>query len=285
MNSHPISLEQLLSNPDLPSIPEALLKLNDLIKHARPIAEITEVIERDPGLAARSLELANSAWYKRSRTIATVKDAITTIGLDALHQLVFATSVIRTFQGIDKNVADMRSFWNQSLLLACNAKCIKETVGDNKPVHIFTSGMVTYIGKLIIYMSVAEQANNILQDSRQHPELQHQAEQLALGFNHADVSAGLLKKWEIPESIYLPIQYYTTPLSAPKDHRVDASALFVAHQLVYQKADVLNANETDQLQPALTTLDLSQDQLAAIQQQANADLSQAATIVGINSSV
>jgi len=276
-----MTLDQLLNNPKLPSIPEALLKLNDLIKRARPIAEITEVIERDPSLATRSLELANSAWYKRSRTITTVKDAITTIGLDALHQLVFATSVIRTFQGINKDVANMRLFWNQSLQLACHAKLIREAVGDKNSIHIFTSGLVTYIGKLIIYMSMADQAKVILENTQQHPELQHEEEIRVLGFSHADISAGLLKKWDIPEIIYLPVQYYTTPISAPKDRLLDAAALFVAHQLVFKKAETLETDTAKELRDVLTALNLPQNLLPAIQLEGVKELSLAGSIVGI----
>jgi HD-like signal output (HDOD) protein len=277
-----MTLDQLLNNPGLPSIPEALLKLNDLIKRTRPVAEITAVIERDPGLATRSLELANSAWYKRSRTIATVKDAINTIGLDTLHQLVFATSVIRTFHGINQDAANMRKFWTQSLQLACHAKIIKETIGDKTPVHIFTSGLVTYIGKLVIYMNIAEQAQKILENSLPHPERQHEEEIKILGFSHADVSAGLLKKWDIPQIIYLPIQYYTQPLSAPADRITDSAALCVAHHLVFKQAEDLDAeNATNGLMDALNALNLTQIQLPAIQQQGSNELSQAGTIVGI----
>jgi HD-like signal output (HDOD) protein len=277
-----MTLNQLLSRPELPSIPEALVKLNALVKHTRPIAEITAVIERDSGLAARSLEMANSAWYKRSRTISTVKDAITTIGLDTLHQLVFATSVIRTFEGINKDLTNMHSFWNQSLQLACNAKTIKESVGDKNSIHIFTSGVVTYIGKLIIYMSLAEQAQKILENSRNHPELQHTEEKKLLGFSHNEVSAGLLKKWDIPEAIYLPIQYYTAPSSAPTEHKPNASALYIAHQLVFSKTKTLSVDdESKDLKDALVELNLSQVQLPEIQAKADSEMKNAAVIVGL----
>ena len=192
-----MTLDQLLDNPELPSLPEAFLKLNDCIKRDRPISEITKVIELDPSLSTRSLKLANSAWYKRSRTIATVKEAITTIGLDTLHQLVFATSVIRTFQGIDKNVADMRSFWDQSIYLACNAKLIKEACGEKNALHVFTAGIVAYIGKLVIYMNLPELSKKILESSQDHLQLQHLEETKLLGFSHNEVTAALLKKWEI----------------------------------------------------------------------------------------
>ena len=283
MNKPATTLDQLLDNPELPSLPEAFIKLNDCIKQDRPIAEITKVIELDPSLSTRSLKLANSAWYKRSRTIATVKEAITTIGLDTLHQLVFATSVIRTFQGIDKDAADMRSFWNQSIYLACNTKQIKEARGEKNAMHMFTAGIVAYIGKLIIYMNLPELSQKILDLSQKHPQLQHQEEIKQLGFSHNEVTAALLKKWEIPPSTYVPIQYYTNPQSAPSDHLVNSAALCVAHHLVFQTADELDLGDTgNDLNQALEILQIIPDQLSAIQQQAMTERSQAATIMGIS---
>ena len=273
----------MLDNPELPSLPEALLKLNDFIKHDRPIAEITKVIERDPSLTTRSLKLANSAWYKRSRTIATVKEAVTTIGLDALHQLVFATSVIRTFQGISQDIADMQSFWNQSLQLACNAKSIKVALGEKDTIHTFTTGIVTYIGKLVIYLNLPELSRKILENSRQHPELQHLEENKLLGFAHNDVSAALLNKWDLPATTYVPIQYYTHPPAAPTDELPDAAALYLAHHLVYKPADQLDFDDTGSgLKDVLTVLNITKERLPDIQQQSVAEYAQAAAIVGIS---
>ena len=283
MGKSPTTLDQLLDNPELPSLPEAFLRLNDFIKHDRPIAEITKVIERDPSLAARSLKLANSAWYKRSRTIATVKEAITTIGLDALHQLVFATSVIRSFHGIDKNDADMRSFWQQSIQLACTAKLIRETGGDKNAVTIFTAGTVTYIGKLIIYMTLPDQSRIILENSRECPQLQHLEETKILGFSHNDVTAALLKKWQIPEIIHIPIQHYTNALSSPAEYLPSAAALFLGHQLVFRPADQLDFADPE-LQQAMGILGISADQLPALEQQADAERTQAASILDIPAS-
>jgi HD-like signal output (HDOD) protein len=277
-----MTLDQLLDNPELPSLPEAFLKLNDCIKRDRPISEITKVIELDPSLSTRSLKLANSAWYKRSRTIATVKEAITTIGLDTLHQLVFATSVIRTFQGIDKNVADMRSFWDQSIYLACNAKLIKEACGEKNALHVFTAGIVAYIGKLVIYMNLPELSKKILESSQDHLQLQHLEETKLLGFSHNEVTAVLLKQWEIPATTYVPIQYYTNPQSAPAEYSINSAALCMAHHLVFQAADELDFDDTSSgLKQTLQILQITPDQLPALQQQADKDRSQAAAVMGI----
>lgn len=279
-----MTLEELINRPELPSIPEALLKLNDLVKRDRPLKEITKVIEHDPSITSRSLQLANSAWYMRPRKITTVKEAIATIGLDALHQLVFATSVIRTFQSIDENIVNMRLFWNQSIILACNAKAIREIIDASGAIQIFTTGIVTYIGKLLIYMDLPKESHKILQNCSRQPELQHVEEKKLLGFSHNEVAAALFNKWNIPESIYTPIQYYVNPLSAPEEYTSDAATLFLAHLMVYKDVKEFDFEGTNHLNEVLTRLTLTEQQLTDSQQRAVTQVSQASTIVGITNS-
>jgi HD-like signal output (HDOD) protein len=198
---------------------------------------------------------------------------------------VFATSVIRTFQGIDKDVADMRSFWDQSIYLACNAKLIKEACGEKNAIHVFTAGIVAYIGKLVIYMNLPELSQKILESSQDHFQLQHLEEIKLLGFSHNEVTAALLKKWEIPSTTYVPIQYYTNPQSAPAEYSVNSAALCMAHHLVFQAADELDFDDTSNgLKQTLQILQITADQLPAIQQQADKDRSQAAAVMGIPAS-
>jgi HD-like signal output (HDOD) protein len=179
------------------------------------------------------LELANSAWYKRRREIATVKDAITVIGLSALHQLVFATSVTRLFHGLDSEKVNMERFWHESERLACCSKLIAEANGLKDPIRMFTCGLLANIGKLVIYMSLPQASQQILERSESAPERQHETEQAVLGFTHVDVSAGLLKKWDLPESIHQPVQFQIHPANAAKDHRQSAAILSIARAVVY----------------------------------------------------
>lgn len=228
-----MKLEVLLNHPELPSLPEALITLNELIKKDRPISEITAVIEREPSLSARALELANSAWYKRQRQSNTVQDAITVIGLSSLQQLVFATSITRIFYGVDTGLADMKSFWQQSLQLACGAKSISEELGHKSAVQSFTSGLLSYLGKLIIYIYLPQESQKILSACAGQQLLQHEEERNALGFSHLEVTAGLLRKWNVPETICEPIQYYTEPAAAPQEHQRTAAVLNLSHYMVH----------------------------------------------------
>src|SRR4030095_10159395 len=56
-----------------------------------------EVLIADGALSAKVLELANSAWYSRTRTITRVSDALRMIGLGNVMPLLFGLSLAAIF--------------------------------------------------------------------------------------------------------------------------------------------------------------------------------------------
>src|SRR5262245_2000821 len=58
--------------------------------------EIVSLIEREPGLAARVLKVANSAYYGHSRDISTLDRALTILGIDAVRGITAAACLDRS---------------------------------------------------------------------------------------------------------------------------------------------------------------------------------------------
>lgn len=225
-----MTLEQLISNPELPSLPEAVVKLNALISEDAPMHQITEVINRDPALTLRTLELANSAWFKREKNITSVNEAISIIGLTSLYQLIFATSVTRLFNDIKPEQFDMKSFWQQSVRTATLTQTLAPYV--NEPgQNLFTIGLTTYIGKLVLVTAAPYLAYKVYQRYDAESTPLYDIENEILGFNHADISAAIMEKWRLPQSFYLPIKYYVHPIDAPDQYLPITTLLHVAHYL------------------------------------------------------
>lgn len=228
-----MDIEKLVSHPELPSIPEALLKLNKLIRQEAPIEKLTAVITHEPALTARTLELANSAWYKRQREIATVHDAIAVIGVTTLHRLIFASSVIRTFAGVKNSLIDMDRYWHQSIRTAAAAQILAHVSNTDDPLDLFTAGVLLYIGKLILYIAAPELSQQILAASQARQQPHFIVENEILGYNHGNVTAALLKRWSLPTRMHASINIYTDPEKSPSKYRNRACTLNIAHHLQY----------------------------------------------------
>jgi HD-like signal output (HDOD) protein len=92
--------------------PAVALKLGALLRRSNvSVAEVSRVISADPALASAVLRLANSATYNRSATTAAkLTDAVTRVGLRAVHQVALAA-------GLGKEVCQVGPL--QELRLLC----------------------------------------------------------------------------------------------------------------------------------------------------------------------
>lgn len=74
---------------ELKSPASVFVKLQDVLSKDDPTLEdITQVIEDDPSLAARVLQLVNSAYFGRPLSTVSIKRAIKTIGVPSLRRLL-----------------------------------------------------------------------------------------------------------------------------------------------------------------------------------------------------
>ena len=233
MPSNRYDLSYLLGRVNLPSLPEAVLKLNESMNNDASLEDIEFIINAEPALASRVLHLANSAWYHKGEPIDNIRDAVTNIGFSTIHRLIIITSIIEIFQGIDTTLVNMKSYWKQSVRLACAAKVLSEHARHENPLRVFTSGVLAYIGKLVMYIGIPTAEQKALLICKDESIPQYQAEREIIGHDHAEVGSELLLKWFIPEEIARPIKYLYAPEQAPKDYALDAAVLNIAHNMQY----------------------------------------------------
>jgi len=231
-----MDLESLIQNPVLPALPESLANLLELVESKASITEISEAISFDLTLTLRTLELANSAWYKRNPRVSDVATAIQTIGISTLYIIIFSSSVTRNFQGISSDLVNMNIFWKQSIRMGVAARMLAEKNDQSAPIRLFTAGLLSYIGKLILYTSAPGISQRILKQSKENMTSHYNVELDILGYSHCDVSAELMEKWHFPDSLHVPIRYYMHPLDAPENYRVSAAILYLAHYLQFTYA-------------------------------------------------
>lgn len=76
-------IDKIISIPTLSSV---VNQINQLIEHNASMTEITEVIELDPGMSVRILQLVNSSCYDRK--IISIRDATQKIGKDLIKTII-----------------------------------------------------------------------------------------------------------------------------------------------------------------------------------------------------
>lgn len=192
--------------PSLPAIYNALMRALDQPDSA--IASICEIILQDPALTSRLLRLANSALFGTRSSIDTVESAVQLVGLGRVQELVLATSLIKSFEGLPTSLVDIRAFWEHSLVCGMASSLLAEHMSDPTPERFFIAGLLHDIGRLIMYVNAPDQSRTILEKCARDHQLPSPVEREVLGFDHCEIGAQLLTNWSLPKALCEAVRHH-----------------------------------------------------------------------------
>ncbi|RMD80417.1 MAG: HDOD domain-containing protein [Gammaproteobacteria bacterium] len=216
---------------EVASLPEVYHRLAEMIDSPRhSAADIARVLEKDPGLTARLLRIANSAFYGFPSQIDTVSRAITVIGTRELRDLVLATCVVRLFKGLPNDLVTMDDFWRHSIGCGLAARALAAQRGERLKERHFVAGLLHDIGALIVYAKLPELAREALLRARHQHQPIFLAERAVMGFDHGAVGCELMRKWKLPEHLQEAAAFHHEPEKAPVDPR-DVAMVHLADRI------------------------------------------------------
>lgn len=200
--------EQILKLQHLPPLSATATRLLTLLSEEDlALNKLAEVINQDPGLAARILGLANSAYFGQQNPVLKVEDAIIRVlGLNMVKSLSFSIAVSGAFDISGCHHFDLKRYWRDSLYLATLARqlSLKSTMDDRSdPDAVYLAGLLLNIGVLVLVHVFPELYSKVIQISRQQGS---DADIIALenehiGINHCEAGAWLADRWHLPSLI------------------------------------------------------------------------------------
>lgn len=190
-----MDMGRLLENARLPSPAPVVLKLYEVLEQGGA-EDIARVLEADPGLAARLLRLANSAFYAPPQ-VASVQEAVVRAGTLDVAALVLAIEVMRIFRGVPEARFSLRSFWEHSLWTACYSQTLGSAGTQRQAAPLWLCGLLHDIGRLLLARQAPEEYGALLEAVEAGQPLLT-TERTLLGATHAAVGAQLLSKWRLP---------------------------------------------------------------------------------------
>ncbi len=204
----------------LPSIPATYFSLTRSIED--PTArtdEIARIVQTDPAMCAKVLQMVNSAYFGLSRPMSSVAHAISYLGLDLLKGLaltlnVFAATKRRTPAGLSFEKVQQRSI--------LTARLAKQMLRDPAEAETaFTAGLVHGVGTIILALTMPDRFAEVVRRVRDTGAPAHVVERELLGATHAEVGGYLLGVWGLPLPIVEAVAYHHA-LPATQRGRMDA---------------------------------------------------------------
>jgi HD-like signal output (HDOD) protein len=211
---HQALTELVAATPELAAMPATSTRLLGLLEDPEvEVAELVEVIEKDPGLTANVLKLCNSSYYGLGREVGSVRDALVRLGNRTVLTVAFATSMGRLLQvPVSAYRLPRGQLWRHAL--ACGVLAARLTPADSAldRNRLFTAGVLHDIGKLLLDRPLRERLEQ-LPPGLTDGELAL-AERDLLGFDHAEAGAALAVAWNFPEDLAAAIAGHARPAPA-----------------------------------------------------------------------
>ena len=212
MSSAP-AFAALFANPAaLPTVPKVVQQLIQSFSHDDvSIDQIADKLTADPVLSAKTLRLANSAYFHASRSIGTVDDALRMLGFVMVRNMVVGCGVAGAFKPLPG--IDLPQFWRYSQHAACSARWLAGAAGQNTDLA-YMVGLLHGLGQLLMHvveperMRILDHECHILAAQRADIEMQ------TLGYHFGQVSAQLAQAWKFPADVTDALRHGTHPLQA-----------------------------------------------------------------------
>ena len=197
----------------LPMVPRVVERVLAVAREPdASFGDITEELEQDPVLSSRVLRLANSSFFGGRRSLSSIEDAVSTVGITSLQTLLIASGAMAAF--VEVPAVNLRQFWMVSVICASSARQIA-TRADVDGEKAYCAGLLQGVGHLILCQSHPEEARIALQG---YPALWGQdmalVEAAAFGVTHPMVSAIWADRLGLPREVVAAIRYSLEPVGA-----------------------------------------------------------------------
>lgn len=210
-------LDRVRQCQSLPSLPAIAVQVLDLAQ--RPdvgIAEIAQIISKDPALSGKILRTVNSSFYARSQTIGTVSHAVTILGLQSVKTLVLGFSLVSNLGGNKKSKGFRHlHYWKRSVYAATAARVIGAKVDIVQQEELFVAALLSDIGMLVLDRVLGDEYGELCAKHEAHNDLLA-AEVEAYRMTHAEVGGILAEEWKLPPVLHVPVRHHHDPDNVPE---------------------------------------------------------------------
>jgi HD-like signal output (HDOD) protein len=199
----------------LPAAPGTYLAITRALTNPScNLSDVASIVERDPALCAKVLQVVNSAFFGLPRSVSSVAQATNLLGTLTLRNLALAMESMSLSKQpkLALSPAALADFQVNSLFVGLLGRHF--FAGDRRKAdEAFVAGMLRDMGHLIL---AAQRREDVARDC------------------HAALSAYLLGLWGIPHGVLEPVAYHEHPESLEHESLEVADIVHVADRIAQE---------------------------------------------------
>jgi HD-like signal output (HDOD) protein len=188
---------------DLPSFPDIALRVRRALSDENVTQDnVVRVVGSEPALAARLMQIANSAALNfTGKPITELRTAIARMGFNMVRSaaIAFAMSQLKKVDSLKGLEKPLEELWRRSATVAAMSHAVARRFSKVNPDTALLAGLLHGIGQLYI-----------LTRSNQHPGLfANQAVYSTIVRDwHAAIAKALLENWDMTEEVVEAVSNY-----------------------------------------------------------------------------
>lgn len=195
-------LSRALETENIPSLPHVAIEVLALSRKASTTADdLAAIVQNDPAIAARLLQIVNSALYGLPKKIGSVRQAISMLGTRSVTVTVLTFALVEGLKAQPEGGMSLEMYWRRSLSAAVIARMFAKRLCKGLADEAFVVGLLSDIGMLAAWRSAPDEYGAMLRSATPEGRPLHELEASAFGVDHAFISAELLRKWRLPDHL------------------------------------------------------------------------------------
>jgi putative nucleotidyltransferase with HDIG domain len=182
----------------LPSLPRVYSQLMSALADERTSnRDVAAILKQDMAMCAKMLQIVNSAFFRLSRSIGKIEEAVAYLGLNTVKHVALAVEVFAN-RDAHGNLAglSLEALQKHSLLVAGIASSMFTQQHDKEDA--FVAALLHDIGKLLLATELPDHVLRVVDTMRREGGAMHAVEQRLCGVTHAEAGAYLLGIWGLP---------------------------------------------------------------------------------------
>lgn len=215
----------------LPSVPGVYWELTRRVSDPKAGPnDIADVVARDPAMAAKILQIVNSAYFGLAKRMSSVHQAVAYLGIELVRGLALSAHVFTLFERSSPAPAfDIQRLQRHSLSAALLAQHLVDDPGQAD--EAFVGGLLHDIGRLVLALGMPEKFTKVEAVDLTRGASLAEAERQVFGVDHAAVGAYLLGMWGLPPSVVECAAHHHAPAEASPGYSKLAAAVHVGDLL------------------------------------------------------
>jgi len=208
---------QLKSIPTMPTVYNEIM--TELQKENSSLRKIGEIVEHDPGMSAKILQIVNSSFFGMASHIESPAKAVVMLGMDIIRSLVLSIHLFESFHEKELDTHYLNLLQAHSLCVANNAHRIARMLELDPKTSDFAymGGLLHDVGRLILFAEFPTMYKELRARAHDEQRSLRDLEFEMFHASHAELGGYVMGLWGLPEPVIEAITLHHQPIVVSHD--------------------------------------------------------------------